>query len=184
MQKQKLGPQPLLYPLPVVLVGAHVNGRANFQAVSWCGIVSFSPPILAIGLAPERYTLQGLRENGTFSVNVACTDMVADVDYCGIKSGRDVDKSQLFQVFHGVLETAPLIGECPINLECKVLESRNVGSHVLVLGEIVETHVSSACMTDGRPDMEKIKPLLFSIGSMAYHGAGCEIGKAYQLGKR
>ena len=184
MEKQKLGPQPLLYPLPVVLVGANVDGKANFQAVSWCGIVSYAPPIIAVGLNHERYTLKGLLEQQTFSVNVPSTAMAADVDYCGIHSGKEVDKSQLFEVSYGSLKTAPLISECPINLECKLLDSRNLGSHMLILGEIVETYISSLCVTDTGPDINRIKPLLFSIGSMAYHGVGEEIGKAYTLGKK
>jgi flavin reductase (DIM6/NTAB) family NADH-FMN oxidoreductase RutF len=181
MEKQKLGPQPLLYPLPVVLVGANVEGRPNFQVVSWCGIASFSPATVTIGLSPERHTLKGLLEHKTFSVNVASTDMLSDVDYCGIHSGKDVDKSALFEVFYGILDTAPLIDRCPINLECKVVDSRSVGSHVLILGEIVETYVGNDCMSDGRPDMDKIKPILFSIGSMAYHCVGPEIGVAYKV---
>ncbi len=184
MEKQKLGPKPLLYPLPVVLVGANVDGKANFQTVSWCGIASFSPPTLTIGLSPERYTLKGLREHGTFSVNIPSTDMVSDVDYCGIYSGKDVDKSQLFQVFYGSLETAPLIAECPINLECKLAGTRDLGSHILIIGEIVEAYISSSCVTDAKPDIQKIKPLLFSIGSMAYHGVGAEAGVAFNIGKK
>jgi flavin reductase (DIM6/NTAB) family NADH-FMN oxidoreductase RutF len=184
MDKQKLGPQPLLYPLPVVLVGANVDGRANFQTVSWCGIASFSPATVTIGLSPERHTLKGLQEHKTFSVNVASTDMLADVDYCGIHSGKDVDKSKLFEVFYGALETAPLISQCPINLECKVTDSRDLGTHILIVGEIVETYISSDCVSNGRPDIEKIKPILFSIGSMAYHGVGEELGQAYKVGAK
>jgi flavin reductase (DIM6/NTAB) family NADH-FMN oxidoreductase RutF len=184
MEKQKLGPQPLLYPLPVVLVGANVDGRANFQAVSWCGIASFSPPSVTIGLQSERYTLKGLLEHRTFSVNVASTDMLQNVDYCGIHSGKDVDKSRMFDVFYGSLETAPLIGESPINLECKVIDSRNLGSHVLIIGEIVETYINNTCIKDKKPDIQAISPIMFSIGSMTYHRVGEEIGRAYKVGKR
>ena len=184
MEKQKLGPQPLLYPLPVVLVGANVDGRANFQAVSWCGIASFSPPAVTVGLQRGRHTLKGLLEHKTFSVNVASTGLLEKVDYCGIHSGKDVDKSGIFQVFYGVLETAPLIDECPISLECTVIESRDLGSHILIIGEIVETYISRECLKDGKPDAEMIDPIMISLGTMTYHCLGMEIGKAYQVGKR
>lgn len=181
MAKQKLGPQPLLYPLPVVLVGAEVNGKPNFQAVSWCGIASFSPPTVTIGLQSERHTLKGLLEHNTFSVNVMSVDMLREVDYCGVHSGKKVDKSGLFEVFYGTLKTAPIISKAPVNLECKVVDSRNLGSHILIIGEIVETYIDSECISNGKPDINKINPIMFSIGSMMYHCVGDEIGEAYKV---
>jgi flavin reductase (DIM6/NTAB) family NADH-FMN oxidoreductase RutF len=101
MKKVKLGPQTLLYPMPAVLVGALVNGKSNFMTAAWCGIVASTPPSISVGLRPERYTLKGISNQGTFSINIPSASIVEKVDYCGIYSGHKVDKSQIFNVEYG-----------------------------------------------------------------------------------
>ncbi|MBE9574259.1 MAG: flavin reductase, partial [Proteobacteria bacterium] len=83
MEKIKLGPQTFLYPMPAVLVGAMVDGKPNFMTAAWCGIAAYEPPAIAVAIRKERYTLKGVREHGTFSINVASSSMVKKVDYCG-----------------------------------------------------------------------------------------------------
>ena len=183
MEKVKLGPQTLLYPMPAVLVGSKVSERPNFMTAAWCSIAAYKPPALSVALRKERYTLKGVKEQGTFSINVASADLVQKVDYCGIYSGKNRDKSQLFQVFYGVLETAPLIRECPLNLECKEIHSLDLGSHTLVIGEIVETYISEGCLTDGKADPEKIDPLVYTPAVNRYHRLGEVIAGAFHIGK-
>ena len=120
MDKQKLGPQTLLFPMPAVLVGALVDGKPNFMTAAWCGIAASNPPAISVGLQKIRHTLKGVKAHGTFSINVPCTSLAAKVDYCGIYSGKKRDKSKIFEIFYGVLETAPLVQECPVNLECRL----------------------------------------------------------------
>lgn len=184
MDKVKLGAQPLLFPLPVVLVGVNVDDKANFMTASWCGIASYKPPAITVGIMKGRYTLEGIRENGTFSVSIPSTNLVEKVDYCGIYSGKKRDKSQIFETSYGDLKTAPLINECPVNLECKVLHSLDVGSHFLIVGEIKETHVNENCLTDEKPDAEKIDPVIFSIDSQKYRRLGEVFADAFQVGKK
>ena len=183
MKKVKLGPQTLLYPMPAVLVGAKVADKPNFMTVAWCGIAAYKPPALSMALNPVRYTLEGIKGQGTFSINIASADMVKTVDYCGIYSGKKRDKSQIFQTFYGVLETAPLIEECPVNLECKLIHTIELGSHVLFVGEIVETYVKESCMTEGKPDVEKIDPLVYNIVDTQYQRLGEVVAKAFHVGK-
>ncbi|HEY97716.1 MAG TPA: flavin reductase family protein [Dehalococcoidia bacterium] len=184
--KKRFGPQPWIFPNPTVLVGTVVNGKPNFAPYAWCGITGGEPPTLAVGVRHERYTLKGIKQNLVFSVNVPSVDLLAETDYCGITSGAKVDKAKDcgFSVFYGTLDKVPLIKQCPVNLECEVLHMLNVGIHTLVIGKIVETHVSENCLTDGQPDIMKIKPFVYSRGPTArYNAVGDVLGQAFSAGK-
>ena len=183
MEKIKLGPQTFLYPMPAVLVGAMVDGKPNFMTAAWCGIAAYKPPAIAVAIRKERYTLKGVREHGTFSINVASSSMVKKVDYCGIYSGKNTDKSQIFTPFYSEPKTAPLIEECPVNLECKAIHYLDLGSHTLVVGEIIETFITEGYLVDGKGDPEKIDPLIFITGTRKYHRLGQEIAPAFKIGK-
>jgi flavin reductase (DIM6/NTAB) family NADH-FMN oxidoreductase RutF len=183
MSKTKLGPQTLLYPMPAVLVGSLVDGKPNFMTAAWCGIACMKPPAISVAINHTRHTLKGIQDKGTFSINVPSTELVKKVDFCGIYSGKRKDKAGVFDVFYGDLQAAPLIRECPVNLECKMIHSLDLGSHSLVVGEIVETHVDEDCLTDGKPDPEKIDPLIFLPSVQQYGRLGELIAKAFQVGK-
>lgn len=183
MEKKKLGPQTLLFPMPAILVGTKVDEKPNFMTAAWCAIAAYKPPAISVALRKERHTLIGVEEQGTFSINVPSADLAKKVDYCGIYSGKKRDKSKIFEVFYGVLETAPLIQECPVNLECKRIHSLDLGSHSLVVGEIVETYINEGCITDGNPDPKEIDPLIYAAGTLEYHRLGEVIGRAFNIGK-
>ncbi len=185
MSKTKLGPQTLLYPMPALLIGTLVDGQPNFMTAAWAGIVCGQPPMLGVAIHQQRYTMQGLRQTGTFSVNVPHEGQARETDYCGIVSGRQADKTRDcgFNLFYGALATAPLIEECPVNLECRVMQEILLGSHYLVIGTIEETHVSEDCLTGGYPDVAKIKPLGHTDGAHgAYFGFGPELGASFRIG--
>jgi len=183
MGKKVIGPQPMLWPHPSVLVGANTNNKPNFAAIAWTGITGSSPPTISVALQHHRYTLKGVRQNMTFSVNIPSSDLVKETDYCGIVSGSKSDKVQdcRFKVFYGNLDSAPLIEQCPINLECEVLHILNLGSHSLVIGKIMETYVSEDCLTNGQPDIRKVKPFAFIPGK--YHVIGEVLADAFSVGK-
>jgi flavin reductase (DIM6/NTAB) family NADH-FMN oxidoreductase RutF len=183
MEKNKLGPEPLIMPMPALVVGANVNGKPTFMIASWCGIAAFKPPAVTVAMNKARYTLKGIRENGTFSVNVPSCKIIKMVDYCGIYSGRKKDKSRVFNTFYGELKTAPLIQECPINLECKALHYLDMGSHILIVGEIIQTYTTSGCLTDGKVDPEKIDPPVYIRSTMKYHRLGEVFASAFSVGK-
>jgi len=184
MEKIKLGPQTLLYPMPAVLVGANVNDKPNFMTAAWCGIASHKPPAVAVAVRKNRYTLEGIKKNGTFSINVPSSDMAKETDYCGLYSGKNNDKSQIFKIFYGTLKTAPLIQECPVNLECKVVHYLDLGSHTLVVGEIIETYITDSCTSHGKADPKKIDPLIYIPGTQEYHRLGEAIAPAFKIGKK
>lgn len=187
MAKTAIGARTLLYPLPTFLVGANVDGNANFSAYAWAGIVNSRPPMLSVSFQHHRHTLKGVKQNGTFSVNIPSVDMVKETDYCGIVSGRDTDKVAdcRFNVFYGKLDNAPMISECPVNLECRVFHILNLGSHEMVVGQIEEVYSTDSCLTNGEPDVNKVKPFLW-LGRPAnqYCEFGKSIGEAHNIGKQ
>jgi flavin reductase (DIM6/NTAB) family NADH-FMN oxidoreductase RutF len=186
MAKIQLGPQTLIYPMPVLLVGANVDDKPNFMAVGWGGIVNGEPPMISVALLHQRYTLKGIKQNMSFSVNIPSTNLVKETDYCGIISGAKVNKAEVcrFKIFYGKLSNAPLIEQCPINLEYKVMHILNLGSHSLVIGQIEETHISDSCLTDGKPDVNKIKPFIYTTAPASqYQAFGDIVAKAFSIGK-
>ena len=186
MGKILMGPKTLIYPMPVLLVGANVDDKPNFMAVAWCGIANGEPPMISIAIRLQRYTRRGIMQNLTFSVNVPSVDLIRETDYCGTVSGSKTNKVEAcqFNVFYGKLGNAPLIEQCPINLECKVLHTLELGSHSLIIGRIEETHISESCLTDGQPDVDKIKPLIYTTEpARQYQALGEVMGKAFSIGR-
>ncbi len=186
MKKITLGAQTILYPMPAFLIGTNVGGKANFMTAAWSGIANSNPPMVTVAIQHHRYTYKGIKENNTFSINVASEDQVKETDYCGIVSGAKRDKTADcgFSVFYGKLKTAPLIEQCPVNLECKVVHNLDLGSHALIVGQVEETHVSEDCTSEGQPDVGKVKPIVFSVGTeKRYHGIGEPLAQAFSVGK-
>jgi len=185
MGKITMGPTNLLYPKPALLVGANIEGRPNFLTVGAGGIANGTPPMISVAIHPDRYTHRGIVENSTFSVNVPSIDQARETDYCGIVSGARTDKVAVcrFDVFYGKLGSAPLIEQCPVNLECSVVHTLELDSHSLFIGKIEEVHVSESCLTDGKPDVSKIRPLTF-VGDpeRQYQALGEVIAQAYSVG--
>jgi flavin reductase (DIM6/NTAB) family NADH-FMN oxidoreductase RutF len=177
------GPMPILAACPTVIVGANVNGKPDFATVAWTGVAASSPPSISVALQHHRYSLKGIRQNMSFSVNIPSADLVKETDYCGIISGSKTDKAAdcQFRVFFGKLESAPLIEQCPINHSCEVIQILNLGSHELVVGRIVETHISEEFYTEGRPDANKMRPFLFANGK--YYVLGELLADAFRVGR-
>jgi flavin reductase (DIM6/NTAB) family NADH-FMN oxidoreductase RutF len=170
--------------MPTVLVGANVNGKPNYLAIAWCGIVGGSPPLISVALRKSRYTSEGIKANKTFSVNLPPTGLVKATDYVGINSGHKVDKSTVFKTFYGTLGNAPMIEECHLSMECKLADILDFGhSHEVFVGEIVEVYVDEDCVVDGVPAIDKIDPIIFSTGDHNYWKVGEKVAKAFSVGK-
>jgi flavin reductase (DIM6/NTAB) family NADH-FMN oxidoreductase RutF len=185
MAKVTLNPDRYIYPRPALLVGTNVDGKPNFMAVGGGGVANGKPPMFSIPIQHRHHTLRGIRQNMTFSVNTPSVDQVRELDYCGIVSGRDADKVAVcrFEIFYGKLETAPLIEQCPLNHECRVVHILNLGSHSLVIGQVEGSYISEGCLTDGKPDADKIRPMVFNMESASYLTFGDVMAKAYSVGK-
>lgn len=183
MKKIKQGPRTLLFPMPSVLVGSEVEGKANFMTVAWCGIASHQPPTVSVAIRKGRHTLKGIDTHRCFSVNIPTSKMAKVVDFCGIYSGKDRDKSNLFTISKGDNSHIPLINECPVNLECTLLHSLDLGSHTLIIGEITQSYVREDCMQGKKVDPLLVDPLIYSTSSETYHKLGQVVGSAFQVGK-
>jgi flavin reductase (DIM6/NTAB) family NADH-FMN oxidoreductase RutF len=172
-----------LYPMPIVLVGANKDGKANFMTAAFAGIVNINPPTISLGLGKLHYTCAGIDENGVFSVNLPSASMMKATDYCGLVSGHKVDKTGIFKVFYGKLEKAPMIEECPLTMECRLLQKLELGADSLFLGEIVATYCDDQYMDGKMPDLAKLDPLIFSMGDSSYWSIGKKLGTAWSVGK-
>ena len=182
--KRKLGGLNVLYPTPTTIVGAMVDGRPNFITIAHVGIVNHgTPQLISLSMAKVHYTNEGIRENKAFSVNIPSENLVTETDYAGLVSGKKTDKSGLFEIFHGGLENAPMIKECPLNMECKLYDIYDTPTHDLVIGEIVETYANESILTDEKVDLSKLKPLLFDMSSIKYWSVGGVIANCWNIGK-
>ena len=183
MAKKEIKRGSYLYPMPVVIVGSNNGGRANFMTAAYCGMMNIKPPIVALGLAISHFTIAGIKENSTFSVNIPSSSLMKATDYCGIVSGNDVDKSDVFKVFYGHLGTAPMVGECPLTMECKLVSITEFQPDALVVGEIMAAYCEEDCLGEKLPDIDKIDPMLYSMGDNTYRSVGKKLGTAWHAGK-
>jgi flavin reductase (DIM6/NTAB) family NADH-FMN oxidoreductase RutF len=191
MTKNKIRPGCYVFPVPTVLVGANVNGKANFNTIGWVNGHQFNPPLISITSNQRHYNNIGIKENGTFSINTPSADMVEITDYCGLRSGHDEDKSEIFEVFYGELKTAPMIEKAALNLECKLIHKVNTNDisngdegNEIFFGEVVQAYTEEKYITEGRLDVEKIKPFVLSASRRKprYYNLGEEIGLTYNIG--
>lgn len=185
MAKIEIGKGRAYYPMPCSLVGANVGGKPNYLTVAWFSMVNPDPPYLAVAMNKVHYTNSGIRENGTFSLNIPSTKMAEATDYCGLVSGRKIDKAGLFDSFYGKLGTAPMIRECPISFECRLVQTVDLPAEELFIGEIVNTYCDEDCLGEGRaPDLKKIDPFMLVMNDRKYFSLGKEIGRAWEIGKK
>jgi flavin reductase (DIM6/NTAB) family NADH-FMN oxidoreductase RutF len=184
MEKVSLGTNAFIFPMPVVLLGTQAMGKANFMTVGWVSRMNASPPMIAVGIGKHHYTAPFIVENGTFGISVPSADLREKVDYCGIVSGEKVDKSKLFDVFYGSLKTAPMIRECPLCIECRLVKALELPTNDIFIGEIAASYADESCLTDGKPDMKKVNPLLLTMPDNSYWTVGDRAGKAWSDGKK
>ncbi len=182
MEKVALGPMPYMSVMPTLLVGAMVKGKPNYMTAAWATVACMAPPMVCVAINKGRFTAIGIEENRTFSLNVPSVHQVVETDHCGLVSGSNEDKSTVFHSFYGKLKTAPLAQECPVNIECRVYRSVDCGSHMLYIGEVVEIHADESCVTDGKLNNERIRPIIYA--QYAYYDVGSQIDKAFFAGKR
>ena len=183
MEKQQIGNN-FFIPMPVVLMGTQVKGRDNFMAVGWCARVNGNPPMIACGIANNHYSPQGVVENKTFSLCIPSADLLEKIDYCGIASGANTDKSEVFKTFYGALKTAPMIRECPVTLECSLVQDVVLPTHHLFIGEIVGAYADKEVIRDGKPDFPAIDPLFLTMPDNRYWTLGKHAGDAWSAGKK
>lgn len=167
-----------LAPVPAVLVGCGTEPASyNLITVAWAGTVCSKPPMVSISIRPERHSYDLIRNAGEFTVNLPTAEQIRAVDYCGVVSGRDHDKFTETRLtpLQGSKVAAPLVAECPLGLECRVVQTLELGSHTLFLAEIVAVQVSEEFVNaSGRLELEKAGLAAYIHGH--YHRIGGAIG--------
>lgn len=185
--KKPLGPSERLYPMPVPLIVAGTLTDVDVMPAAWVNVVSSTPPTLALGIRRSRATLERIRVTREFTVNVASASLATEVDFCGIVSGRMLDKIAVagFTLSSGTATRTPIIDQCAYNLECRVTNELEVGDYVVVFGEIVQTHAEEDVLTeDGRMvDIAKLDPLVYIAGQREYRRLGEKVADAFRVGK-
>ena len=165
----------LLAPVPPVMVSCGTMENANIITVAWCGILASSPAKTYVSIRPERHSYGLIKETRELAINLTTADLVYACDWCGIRSGRDVDKFEKMHLTKAQASeiTAPLIDECPLSLECKVTDSLPMGSHDVFVCDIVAVNVDEKLLDD------KGKLHLEGCGLVGYtHGQYYKLGKS------
>ncbi|MEJ2241238.1 MAG: flavin reductase family protein [Candidatus Bathyarchaeota archaeon] len=180
--KVDLGSKNCLYPLPVTLIGAIVNDKPNYIAIAHVGIMDLGS--ISLGISKIHYTNKGIKDNKTFSVNIPSIELIEKTDYCGLVSGKEVNKAELFKTFYGDLKTAPMIDECPINMECELIKTLDFPNHDIFIGKIVKTFCDKQVLNEGVLDLGKVQPFLFNLSDRSYWKLGEKIAKAWHIGKK
>ena len=167
--KERLEPSTILAPIPAVMVSCGNMENANITTIAWTGIINSEPPLVYVSIRPSRYSYNIIKETKEFVINIPDEKLVWQTDYCGTKSGKEVDK---FKEAHLTKEIsnkvkAPSIEECPIGLECKLKEIKELGSHHMFIGEIVCVNAKEDIVENGKINLPKAK-LITYLGNKYY----------------
>ncbi|MDI6873825.1 flavin reductase family protein [Candidatus Solincola sp.] len=168
----------LFLPKPVVLITAAHGGRDNVMTAAWANVVCMEPPQVAVAVRESRFTHGLIKGSGEFAVNVPSRDLWRAVDLCGMVSGRDRDKFRLAGLTRerGREVVAPLVAECPLNIECRVSAELPLGSHTLFVGLVLAVHLASECEGEkGAVDVEAFRP--FVLNHREYWDMGRKLGR-------
>jgi flavin reductase (DIM6/NTAB) family NADH-FMN oxidoreductase RutF len=180
--KKSLGAKTWAAPAPVWVVGTFgENGKPNFMTAAWGGICCSKPPCIYVSLRKATYTYNSIVANGTYTVSVPGEEYWKETDYMGIVSGYNTDKIEETGLtpVTGELVYAPYIKEFPLILECKVIKTIEIGRHTQFIGEILDVKADEEILVNGKPDTQKIKPLLFGPADRGYHSVGPRIANAF-----
>jgi flavin reductase (DIM6/NTAB) family NADH-FMN oxidoreductase RutF len=180
--KRSLGPQSILYPTPTVVVCTYdPEGRPNMMTAAWVGVACSSPAMVSVSLRAATYSHGNVRMHKAFTLGIPSEDQWREADHVGIVSGRDTLKFQTtgFKAVRSELVDAPVVEDFPMTLECKLVETHELGLHTQFVGEVLNVLVDPGIMDEeDNVDIERLRPIIFSPGAGVYHGVGGLIGKA------
>ncbi|WP_342304342.1 flavin reductase family protein [Methanolobus sp. ZRKC5] len=185
--KKSIGAKSLAYPTPAWVVGSYdMFGNANAMTAAWGGICCSEPPCISVSMRKATYTYTNIMEKEAFTINIPSEKYVKETDYFGMASGKDVDKFEKMGLtaVKSDLVYAPYIEEFPIVLECKLVQSFELGLHTQFIGEIVDIKADESVLNEkGNPEIQKIKPIIYSP-ERNYYGVGKLLGKAFSIGMK
>jgi flavin reductase (DIM6/NTAB) family NADH-FMN oxidoreductase RutF len=185
--KISLGARTAAYPTPVFVVGTYdACGKPNVMTVAWGGICCSDPPCVAVSMRKATYTYGNLMERKAFTVSIPSVDHMQAADYFGIASGRDVDKLAVTGCtpVRSDLVDAPYVGECPVVLECKVVNVAELGLHTQFVGQIMDVKVDESCLDEnGKLSAELVRPFSWAPIDNHYYALGERLGRGFTMGK-
>lgn len=172
------------YQMPTVIIGTIVDNNPNFMLCTWLSRVNRNPSLWMVSINKRHYTVNGIRENKVFSMNFPTVDILKKMDFIGITSGRDVDKSSLFNLFYGVTN-APMVEECALNMELIVKDQIELPDHFIILGNAEKTYISEIYLTKGKPDVKKMNLIIYTGAEKQpiYWALGNKLGDAFKIGQ-
>ena len=159
----------VLHPRQTVLCTSKLGDKTNIITLAWTMIVSRNPPIIAISVAPQRFSHNLIKESGEFTINIPTKEIISQVHYCGSHSGKDEDKFKATNLtpIEGINVSCPRIGECIVHVECKVIESKKYGDHTLFIGEVITCLAKPDILSGNETDIEKIE-IPYHIGGKKF----------------
>ncbi len=186
--KTRFGPQKIMFPCPTTLVVTGTMEEANIVTIAWVSLLTSQPPTLGISVGTRGFSGEAIKRNKDFTVNIATVASMVEADFCGIRSGKDMNKfaeTGLTPMPSGIVRS-PIIKECPLNIECRLTDWRIIGRTNHFVGEIVETHVDTDKLKDigdiGSIDVEAFDPLIYIGGVREYRRVGPKVGDPYKIG--
>ena len=178
--KKEIKASPFIYPIPIVLCGVRVNDKPNFTTIGDIAVMGLNPPLIVISLNQKHYSTLGVRQERQFSINLPTAAMLAEVDYCGMVSGRDVNKAALFEwAWDEYLHAVPIIQNCPVNLICEVIQESQIKQRVIFICEVKRSLVEETYIGKA---LNEWQPISYGLDNQ-YYALGDVIGQGYHAGK-
>lgn len=178
--KKSINPN-VQFPMPVAVVGTMFQGLPNYSTVAWISRVNVSPPMIGFGISKSSMTARAVLLQKEFSVNFPSMNQMREVDFVGMVSQKNVDKSDVFKFNFGELEKAPFIRDAPISMACKLVERIELPSNLWIVGEIVDAQCAEEFLVNGVPDYVKMKSYMITMPDNTYHAIGKDLGKAWTV---
>lgn len=182
-ERINIGNNAFVLPEPQTIVGSMLDDKPNFMALAWITRLNYKPCLMGIAVNQGHATHKAIKTTGQFSVNLPSVDMVEATDYVGLASGNRTDKSTVFQTCFGELDNAPLIKESPLSMEFEVVQTVDMPTNTMFIGELKAAWTEERYMTDGYVDVEKIRPITLTMPDNRYWAIGDQVGRAWHDGK-
>jgi flavin reductase (DIM6/NTAB) family NADH-FMN oxidoreductase RutF len=183
MAKKNVGRSFNIYPMPVVVVGSVVDGKPNFMTAAWLTKLHSDPPLVGVSLGVKQHTAKGIRQTGQFSISFPSVEQAVLADYCGLVHGYQEDKAQGIEVFSGVLDSAPMVWDCPLSMECQLMQTVELPNDYFFIGEVANVYATESILSEGKIDTRKLRPLALTMPDNTYWELGEPVGKAWHIGK-
>ncbi len=169
------------FPMPIAVIGTMFQGLPNYTSVAWISRVNVNPPMIGFGISKSSVTAKAILLQNEFSVNFPSVDLMREVDFVGMVSQKNVDKSEVFKYDFGDLEKAPFVKQAPVSFACKLIEQVQLPSNLWIVGEIVDARCDEKFLVNGIPDYGKMKSYLITMPDNNYHALGKDLGKAWTI---